>query len=107
MCFFRAFGLRAVGGLEGRVIRHGSHCGRSSWSGPAIRAVEPPNSLKQMEQSAPAYCAGMDERVRVGEKPGSDVPVPGVLWRIQRHVDDYRRAENIIPRYAAPESAVI
>src|SRR5215831_20832428 len=74
---------------------------------PAIRGGRAGYSLKQMEQSAPAHSAGMEEGIRVGEEPGTDVAIPGVLRCVERHVDDHRRAENILARHAAPEPAVI
>src|SRR5258708_33146646 len=54
-----------------------------------------------MEQPAPADGAGMNDRVSVGEEPGADIAVPGVARSVQRHINEYRRAENIIARHAA------
>src|ERR1700757_3990062 len=59
-----------------------------------------------MEQPAPADGAGMNDRVAVGEEAGADIAVPGVARRVQRHINEHRRTENIIARDTAPIAGV-
>ena len=61
-----------------------------------------------MEQSLPAHSARMKDCSGVSEKTLADLPgLPGVRRSIQRHVNHYGRADDVVPGDAAPESAVI
>src|ERR1700731_3707997 len=64
--------------------------------------------LKYMKQSSPSHATGMQDSVGVRKKTLPNLPwLPGVRWRIQRHINHHRRANNILARNAAPEAAVI
>src|ERR1700693_2771502 len=63
---------------------------------------------KYVKQSAPAHATGMQYGVGIRKKTLANLPrLPGVGWRIQRHINHHRRADNILARHAAPEAAVI
>src|SRR5215469_3328360 len=64
--------------------------------------------LKRMEQPFPANFARVDNGIQIRAESVSDVPrVPDVIGRIDRHVDDYRRADDVRARHVAPEPAVV
>src|ERR1700686_59545 len=64
--------------------------------------------LKYMKQSSPSHATGMQDSVGIGKKTLPNLPrLPGVRWRIQRHINHLRRADNIFGRNAATETAVI
>jgi hypothetical protein len=63
---------------------------------------------ENVEQSSPAHTAGMQYGVSVGKEALADLPrFPSVGRRVQRHIDHYRCADNILARNAAPEATVI
>src|ERR1700730_7004023 len=63
---------------------------------------------KYMKQSSPAYAAGMQDGVGIRKKTLANLSrLPGVRWRIQRHINHHRRPDNILARNAAPEPAVV
>ncbi len=50
----------------------------------------------------------MNERPQIRFKPLADVPrFPNFFRRIDRHIDDQRRANNILPRHKSPKPAVV
>src|SRR5260221_991916 len=59
-----------------------------------------------MEQPAPANGAGMNDRISVGEEAGADIAIPGIARRLERHINEHRRAENVIAGDAAPIAGV-
>src|ERR1700688_2770249 len=64
--------------------------------------------LKYVKQSSPSHATGMQDSVGIGKKTLPNLTrLPGVRWRIQRHINHHRRADNIFARNAAPETAVI
>src|SRR5208283_4131699 len=99
-----------LGGHKGRTNRHKSHGGRSfstSDCGPASGCAKAAYSLKHMEQSSPPYSSRMDQGVQVRLEPRSDISIPRIPRRIQRHIDDYRSSQDILARHAAPEPAIV
>src|SRR6516162_3135096 len=62
--------------------------------------------LKHMKQPAPPHGAGMNQGIPVGKEPGGDVAVPGVARRVQRHIDEHRRAEDVVARHATPVAGI-
>src|ERR1700688_2758249 len=64
--------------------------------------------LKYVKQSSPSHATGMQDGVGIRKKTLPNLPrLPGIRWRIQRHINHHRRADNILARNAAPEAAVI
>src|SRR5580692_8396259 len=102
----------AVGRHVGRVTYRESHGGRacfysSSKIGLTVWGRQTAYSLKHMEQSAPAYRAGMNDGVGVGQKSVRNVPVPSIPRCVQRHVDQHRCPNNVVARHTAPVPAIL
>src|SRR5215471_7824025 len=92
---------------ESLVRTTGGRLERSRHRSPGPGQREAAYSLKHMEQSAPPYSAGVNDGVGVGQKARPDVAIPGVLGRVERHVNDHRRAKDVSAWHATPEAAVI
>src|ERR1700736_4955057 len=63
---------------------------------------------KYVKQSSPSHTTGMQDSVGIGKKTFPNLSwLPGIRWRVQRHINHHRRADNVLARNAAPEAAVI
>src|SRR5580704_18518788 len=50
----------------------------------------------------------MENRARIRQKSLANLPrLPSIGRHIQRHINHYRRPNNVLPRHAAPKSAVV
>src|SRR5579871_1590066 len=67
----------------------------------------PNENLEKVEDPAPAYLAGMDNRIGINrDSIEYGAGTPGLARRINRHINHYGRADDVIARNAADESAV-
>src|SRR6266478_732908 len=62
---------------------------------------------KSPEEALPADDSRVEDSARIGKKPFAKLSrLPGILRHVERHVNHDRRADNILARDAAPETAV-
>jgi hypothetical protein len=69
----------------------------------------PYETVQRMEQALPANTAGMDQHAGVRFKPdGRETRAPDVIGvrRVDRHINDQRRTDDVGARHEAPETAV-
>ena len=67
-----------------------------------------PSGSERPEQASPAHGAWMDDGIRIGIKSFANLSgLPSLLPDVERHIDHHRRSDNVVPRNAAPETAIV
>src|SRR4029453_18699895 len=64
--------------------------------------------LENVEQPPPPDRARMDDSVQIRQKSFADLSrLPGLRRGVQRHVDQYRCADDIFALYTSPKTRVV
>src|SRR5262249_47563075 len=66
------------------------------------------HDLERMKNALPAHDTGVQDGIRIGKKTFAYLPrLPGFGRYVERHVNDYRRTDDVTARDWAPETAVV
>src|SRR5579871_1662691 len=60
-----------------------------------------------MKQAPPTNGAGMEDAIDVGRESRAKIAgLPGIVGRVERHIDHDGSADDVLPRHATPEAGI-